>query len=763
MSGQQDRWEHLDRWDPQDPRDAVTLDLSRLIKQAQREQERGDGAGNGAGNGHATERSPGPVRYRETDAAVERDTAVRSESGRPDKPERDRPERPEGASYLAARPVQDAVADEQPQAPLRLAEASERERVLARPAEELARPPGHAPARPPEEPVRPLAGPAGDRAPLIPSPALGPGQASGEAGQRAGHRHTAGQPDEAGRSRLPQSEEAQHRAASEHGAVMAERWHDRPASRPEPGSPADLRQRLEHLPTGHPSSPYHDDGTRKPPTARLKHLELAPPGRDRTGDAARLGSAGIAEVGDARHRTPVVPDPDIPRLPSEAAGPDDSRAGLASPDGAGMPAPASRDTNAVPSGLDAIPGAPGRGSYPVGRSQDTVPVARSLSGYPSVPSLDSSPAALEADTDPAAPAQDSRPAAPQESRPAGPVHYSGPAAALLDSRPAAPAQDIRPAAAAAGNHPAAPVQDSRPAPLAHDSGPAAALRDGHQAAPAEDRHPAAPAQDGRSARPDDTRDPARPDGVPGPANQPAAPSSADGETDARAGGPHTAADGSWNWASASLTPDQARIAQETHGRLRAAEGRNLFGSYGNGGLTAALHRIEAELEHGRLASDAERPALIDPDVFKAELASMIRRHPGAPVEDLSRHVSGALSYAFVFDPADYSVGTWLVHDALRSQGFRLDARKNGWSNPEHKYVASLWRDLSNDVPFQVQFHTNASFEAQQLGRMSAKPIADPRTSPADVASLRSALAAAWAAAASPAGTAQIGDYRRAGR
>jgi len=37
MSGQQDRWEQLDRWDQHDPRDAVTVDLSRLIERVQLE------------------------------------------------------------------------------------------------------------------------------------------------------------------------------------------------------------------------------------------------------------------------------------------------------------------------------------------------------------------------------------------------------------------------------------------------------------------------------------------------------------------------------------------------------------------------------------------------------------------------------------------------------------------------------------------------------------------------------------------------------
>jgi hypothetical protein len=60
-----------------------------------------------------------------------------------------------------------------------------------------------------------------------------------------------------------------------------------PADRPERGSLADLRRRLELLPSGHPSSPYNDDLTRKPPVPRLKDLELPlhGPQRDTNGAA----------------------------------------------------------------------------------------------------------------------------------------------------------------------------------------------------------------------------------------------------------------------------------------------------------------------------------------------------------------------------------------------------------------------------------------------------------------------------------------------
>ena len=53
------------------------------------------------------------------------------------------------------------------------------------------------------------------------------------------------------------------------------------ADRPERGSLAELRQRLERLPAGHPSSPYNDDLTRKLPVTSLKDLELPLHGTER--------------------------------------------------------------------------------------------------------------------------------------------------------------------------------------------------------------------------------------------------------------------------------------------------------------------------------------------------------------------------------------------------------------------------------------------------------------------------------------------------
>ena len=58
-----------------------------------------------------------------------------------------------------------------------------------------------------------------------------------------------------------------------------DQWQARQADLPQEAQPeqADLPARLERLPVGHPSSPYRDDGSRKPRPPDLANYELPLP------------------------------------------------------------------------------------------------------------------------------------------------------------------------------------------------------------------------------------------------------------------------------------------------------------------------------------------------------------------------------------------------------------------------------------------------------------------------------------------------------
>ncbi len=84
--------------------------------------------------------------------------------------------------------------------------------------------------------------------------------------------------------------------------------------------------------------------------------------------------------------------------------------------------------------------------------------------------------------------------------------------------------------------------------------------------------------------------------------------------------PTTTADGGWSWKSLRLTRADNQVADQQLAARRQAEGRHPDGTYDDRGLTPALRRIEAQLDHGTLVPDTEKFALKSPNRFKEKLA-----------------------------------------------------------------------------------------------------------------------------------------------
>lgn len=204
---------------------------------------------------------------------------------------------------------------------------------------------------------------------------------------------------------------------------------------------------------------------------------------------------------------------------------------------------------------------------------------------------------------------------------------------------------------------------------------------------------------------------------------------------ADSGRPRTGPDGSWEWKGRSLSPDESRIAERALARCRDAEGRDAEGNYGEHGLTPAMRRIEAQLEHGHLVDDTEKYALKSPDRFKEKLAKLIERYPAADADDLTKEIRDGIRYTLTFDSGHYTTSVEIGALMLTNSGYDHIETKPSWAAGEYKGVNTSWREPSGLI-FEVQFHTPESWAAKQETHDAYEKISNPNTPVADVERLR---------------------------
>jgi hypothetical protein len=502
-----------------------------------------------------------------------------------------------------------------------------------------------------------------------------------------------------------------------------------PQDRPVRGSLAELRFRLEGLPAGHPSSPYDDQGARKPAPQQLRQLELPLADEERESDSPARASLLAATAGDpngaaSRHLADAGHDDDFSlsaRLTVPAA-PEAEPSSNGTAHDVTEPAP------------DWITSTNGTGQAdPPGRPAP-VPVANGSKPYESRTELSNPP---------------SGDAIRSRDRLAGASALPSPSKSdPYDTDLPYDAGDQYAAGAGAvdtglngGEHPARNGRADQTDAFSSDwrnPGNGAGRRNGHSGgygAPSELDAPAPPADLADLSGAADPGQVGQDDSGPPAADQPSAE-------------PHS-----------GLTPEQEQIANLALGRYRAASGRNVFGGYGESGLTPAIRRVEAHLPHGRLAPETDEYTLKSPARFKEKLARMIARNPGVPAEELAAEIYDAARYTFLFEPQDYTDGTWLVHRRLKAHGFELEARRNRWESPEFKGIRTRWRDPAHDLAFEVQFHTPASWDVMQRTHGAYLRITDAKTPAAERAQLRSRQVTASAATRPPPRSAEIGDFR----
>ena len=85
-----------------------------------------------------------------------------------------------------------------------------------------------------------------------------------------------------------------------------------------------------------------------------------------------------------------------------------------------------------------------------------------------------------------------------------------------------------------------------------------------------------------------------------------------------------------------------------------------------------------------------------------------------PPEAAAALVPDAIRFTFQYEDARYTQGVYADIARLQEQGFKLEIRKNNWSDDQYKGINSQWIEPVSGQRFEVQFHTRISYEAKQL-------------------------------------------------
>jgi hypothetical protein len=173
-------------------------------------------------------------------------------------------------------------------------------------------------------------------------------------------------------------------------------------------------------------------------------------------------------------------------------------------------------------------------------------------------------------------------------------------------------------------------------------------------------------------------------------------------------------------------------------------------------VTPAMLRIEAEDPDRCLAGFENR--LKGKDRLAEKVENWMTAQPGLQADEAFLLAKDAIRYTYVYPEAKYAAGVYADCDRLQAEGFEPVDRQNSWTDDQYRGVNGRWREPGSGHLFEVQFHTQASYDAKQVTHAAYERIRDPSTPPGEVSQLRAYQREVCATIPIPPGAAEIPDY-----
>ncbi len=218
--------------------------------------------------------------------------------------------------------------------------------------------------------------------------------------------------------------------------------------------------------------------------------------------------------------------------------------------------------------------------------------------------------------------------------------------------------------------------------------------------------------------------------------------------------PDTSKDPAGSWradADRYLDPSKNRRVEAECDRIADREEKE---------ITPALRAIESQDPHRHLVGlEHVRKGR---DRIKEKVCGTIVDFHRSPEQAVSL-VPDTLRYTFQYEEARYTRGVYADTARLQEQGFKLEIRKNTWTDDQYKGINTQWLEPISGQRFEVQFHTHISYEAKQLTHPVYERIrAVPKPDKFEQMVLEALQSKVTAEVPTPPGAADIPDYPKRG-
>ena len=151
-------------------------------------------------------------------------------------------------------------------------------------------------------------------------------------------------------------------------------------------------------------------------------------------------------------------------------------------------------------------------------------------------------------------------------------------------------------------------------------------------------------------------------------------------------------------------------------------------------ITPAMRAIESEDPDRHLIGLEHR--LKGTERLKEKVATALEEQPNLTPRQALSAVPDAIRFTLSYSDERYVAGVTGALERLTACGFELaKPLKNSWEGDQYKGINTQWREPATAQLFEVQFHTQASYEAKQLSHAAYERIRNPQTSDAELPEL----------------------------